>query len=262
LATLAFARDGGPWQRSLRWAPPVRDWRWIAGGIAFALLLTAIEVELFDVAMRREVVRAGHAPPDRVLDVDLIEERAPVETPAEPVPPLLLRAPSKAPVKPMRAARREPPRNSNPDTTPQATTIPKLVGLDGHILLPDPSTEQNHGEPEALAGKVAHGDPFARANPVPYEPTRFDKYFPDVRESLGGEIVRKTTVTYSWRTPWGTVWECKSSLILLGIGGCTWGPAPSLTIEELKALRADPPLPRQPPPDSPPANDGPQPPQQ
>jgi hypothetical protein len=262
MATLAFAGNGGPWQRSLRWSPPIRDWRWIAGGIAFALLLTAIEVDLFDVAMRREVVRVGQAPPNRVLDVDLIEERAPVETPAEPAPPPLLRAPAEAPRKPTRAARREAPRSAKPDTGPQATAIPKLVGLDGHILLPDESTEQNHGEPEALAGHIVHGDPFARANPVPYEPTRFDAYFPDVRESLGGEVIRKTTVSHAWYTPWGTMVECKASLILIGIGVCTWGPAPRLTEEQLRALRADPPLLGQPPADNSPASEGPQPPLQ
>lgn len=62
-----------------------------------------------------------------------------------------------------------------------------------------------------------------------------------MRETLGGEVIRKTTLTGTWRTPWGTVVECKASLILIGIGVCTWGPAPQMTVEEMKAMHADPP---------------------
>jgi len=236
MAALAFAGDAQPWQRSLRWARPRPDRRAVAFGIALALLLTAIEVRLFDVAMRREVARAGHAPPDRVLHVDLIEEQRPVEPPAVATAPL---SPRPAPIQHRTRARVAPAVPSRAPEAVPSERAPRLFGLDGHILLPDQHEETN--APNALAPTIPHGDPFARANPVPYEATRFDKYFPDVRESLGGEIVRKTTLVYSWRTPWGTVWECKSSLLLLGMGGCTWGPAPTLTIEELKALRADPP---------------------
>jgi len=252
MAALAFAGDAQPWQRSLRWTRPTPDRRAVAFAIALALLLTAIEVHLFDVAMRREIARAGHAPPDRVLHVDLIEEERGIEPPAVANAPLL---PLPAPLQRQPRARVAPPREH--EAVP-AERAPRLFGLDGHILLPDEHAAKN--APNALSPNIPHGDPFARANPVPYEATRFDKYFPDVRESLGGEIVRKTTVVYSWRTPWGTVWECKSSLILLGIGGCTWGPAPRLTIEELKALRADPPPgPWQAPNPAPPAtNDAPQ----
>ena len=182
--------------------------------------------------MRREVARAPHAPPDRVLHVELIERERPVVTPAP-----LLPLPSPIEHRPRgRIAPHAPPREARPEPVPSER--PRLFGLDGRILLPDAQKEE---KANALAPSIPHGDPFARANPLPYEPTRFDKYFPDVRESLGGEIMRHTTLTYAWRTPWGTVWECKTNLILLGIGGCTWGPAPTLTIEELKALRADPP---------------------
>jgi hypothetical protein len=236
MAALAFVGDAQPWQRSLRWTRPAPDRRVVALGIALALLLTAIEVRLFDVAMRREVARAGHAPPDRVLHVDLIEEERPVEPTALATAPVL---PLPKSVPRRRRTRVMPHAPSRaPEAVPSERT-PRLFGLDGHILLPDEHAHDNASN--AFSSHIPHGDPFARANPVPYEATRFDKYFPDVRESLGGEIVRKTTLVYSWRTPWGTVWECKSSLLLLGMGGCTWGPAPTLTIEELKALRADPP---------------------
>jgi hypothetical protein len=118
------------------------------------------------------------------------------------------------------------------------------------VLLAEPT---QGSASENLPQGAVHGDAFARVNPVPYEPTRFNRYWPDVHESLGDEIWRKTTITYGWRTPWGTVVKCKTSLILLGVGGCGWGPAPSLTIEQLKALRApDLLLPPQPSADDPP----------
>ncbi|HEY6892907.1 MAG TPA: hypothetical protein VI258_01970 [Rhodanobacteraceae bacterium] len=224
----------------------------MACGIAFALLLTVIELKLFDVAMRREIVRAVQAPPDRVLHVELIAREEPVEIPPEPVPPLPSRTPAEAQRMRARSAPRDAPRRSRAEAaTP--TRIPRLVGLDGHILLPDGTTENHRDEPRPLAGEVARGDPFARANPLPYRATRFDRYFPDVRETLGGEVIRKTTISGTWRTPWGTVVECKASLILIGIGVCTWGPAPGLTEEEMKAMHADPPLLAQPPPGTSPA---------
>ena len=60
--------------------------------------------------------------------------------------------------------------------------------------------------------------------------------------------MREAVISKAWRTPWGTVIECKASLVLVGLGGCGWGLAPRLTIDELKALRApDLPLPPKPP---------------
>lgn len=254
MAALAFAGDAKPWQRSLRWTRPAPDRRAVAAGIALALVLTAIELGLFDLAMRREIARAPHAPPDRILHVELIEEERPVETPVVTPAPLL---PLPSPIVHRPRGRVVP--HASPREAPSASVAaerPRLFGLDGHILLPDAQKEE---KANALSPSIPHGDPFARANPVPYEPTRFDKYFPDVRESLGGEIMRKSTLTYTWRTPWGTVWECKTNLILLGIGGCTWGPAPQLTAEEMKAMHADPPLiPLQATDQKPPAADDPQ----
>lgn len=238
MAALAFAGDAQPWQRSLRWTRPAPNRRAIAAGVALALFLTAIELGLFDVEMRREIARSGHAPPDQVLHVDLIEEERPVEPPAvEPAP--VYPVPMPVEHRPRtRAAQRVPAHAPNPAPIPSQDK-PRLFGLDGHILLPDEHAPT--GAPNELSQHVPKGDAFARTNPVPYQPTRFDQYFPDVRESLGGEIMRKTTLTYEWLTPWGTRWVCKSNLLLLGMGGCGWGPAPRLTADQMHAIRADPP---------------------
>ncbi len=216
------------------------DRRRLALGIALALLLTAIEVGLFDVEMRREIARVGHPPPDAVLHVDLIEEERPIEPPSvAPAPLVTLPVPIEHRPR-IRATPRASRHEPKPEPVPSERK-PQLFGLDGHILLPDEHAPT--GAPDDLSPRVPKGDAFARTNPVPYEPTRFDQYFPDVRESLGGEIMRKTTLTYEWLTPWGTRWVCKSSLLLLGMGGCMWGPAPRLTADQLHAIRADPPPP-------------------
>jgi hypothetical protein len=189
--------------------------------VALALVLTIIEVGLFDVEMRREAARIGHVPPDRVLHVDLIEEQWPVAPPVVvEIPPLLrLPAPVQHRTRP-RVVQRETPRES-PQATP-SDEKPRLFGLDGHVLLPDQPAGSG-GVPTTFPQGGAHGDALARTNPVPYVPTRFDRYWPDLHETLGDEVWRKTTVAYSWITPWGTRFVCKSNLLLLGVGGCGWG---------------------------------------
>ncbi|HEX5122293.1 MAG TPA: hypothetical protein VFV97_03525 [Rhodanobacteraceae bacterium] len=173
-----------------------------------------------------------------MLHVDLIEEERPIEPPSvAPMPVVPLPVPIEHRPR-IRATPRTLRHEPKPEPVPSERK-PQLFGLDGHILLPDEHAPT--GAPNDLSPHVPKGDAFARTNPVPYEPTRFDQYFPDVRESLGGEIMRKTTLTYEWLTPWGTRWVCKSSLLLLGMGGCMWGPAPRLTADQLHAIRADPP---------------------
>jgi hypothetical protein len=49
----------------------------------------------------------------------------------------------------------------------------------------------------------------------------------------------------TWRTPWGTQISCAVLLVPV-IGGCGWGYAPTATIEELKAMRVELPMPKQP----------------
>ena len=72
---------------------------------------------------------------------------------------------------------------------------------------------------------------------------------PSVRESLGAELVRKTTYTHTWHTRSGTRIQCMTSLVMAGLGICGWGVEPRATAEELRAMRADPPMPTAPKPD-------------
>jgi len=120
-----------------------------------------------------------------------------------------------------------------------------LYDRSGSVLVPD--MQKAEGAPTAFPDRprvAQEGNPFVHRSPLPYTPTRLDKYWPSVRETLGGELVRKATAKKVWRTPWGTQVECAWVLFF---GGCGWGPEPRATAEELKQMRADPPMPRTPP---------------
>lgn len=84
-------------------------------------------------------------------------------------------------------------------------------------------------------------DPLAHRSPLPYAPTRFEKDWAPRDETLGGQWLREHTVSRTVDLPQGYQVRCVWMLIL---GGCGWGKAPQATIEELKAMRADPPMPR------------------
>ena len=115
----------------------------------------------------------------------------------------------------------------------------RLFGDDGRVLIP-----QDASHAESFPAQRADHDAFVRANPVPYAPTRFERVWAPRDETLGEALVRETTVTHTWRTPWGTQVSCTAQLVLGVIGGCGWGFAPTAPIEELQRMRADPPLPR------------------
>ncbi|MEP6880881.1 MAG: hypothetical protein ABI866_02755, partial [Dokdonella sp.] len=84
-------------------------------------------------------------------------------------------------------------------------------------------------------------NPMAHQSPLPYQATPFDRYWKPDGETLLGEWVRKASKEASHDTKYGTRVTCKAFLFLMA---CGWGPTPRVSIEELKAMRADPPAPR------------------
>lgn len=135
----------------------------------------------------------------------------------------------------------------------------QLYDNNGQIRVPDMATADATATTPfpPRPRSPTQGNPFVHRNPLPYEPTRFDKYWPSIHETLGGELVRKSMASHTWRTPWGTQITCSvNPLAPMALLGCGWGYAPTATIEELKQMRADPPLPREPrvDPDSKPAD--------
>jgi hypothetical protein len=201
----------------------------------------------------------ARAEPTDVLQVRLIDAVPPSASPAQPSPSPVPPEPT-PPVRPSAAAERPPrvrregstapsaarvasPMASAPATppssTPSSVPAPQFYGRDGQVRVPEQAAAAEAPFPQ-LPIIPTEGNPFVHRNPLPYEPTRLDKYFPSVRETLGDELVRKATVQRSARTPWGTQITCTWVLFF---GACGWGPVPHATIEELKAMRVElPPL--------------------
>lgn len=234
-----------------------------------ALLLNLVFLIALDQVMRpmaRERALWARVEPANVLQVRLIEA-VPSPAPAVEAPPMPpasepAAAPARvaAPIQRRSRARsarqveadvaaassernRVPEESSAPAASSRAepSPAPQFYDRDGRVRLPDAKAFDAETPFPQLPIVPTEGNPFVHRSPLPYEPTRFDKYFPDVRETLGGELVRKSIVKRSGRLPWGTYVECTWILIF---GGCNWGSAPTATIEELKAMRADPPMPK------------------
>jgi hypothetical protein len=245
IAKLGLADEPSRWQRSLRWQKPARDWRRLLPGLVVGFLCTALPIAMFDAGMRTELGRLHALAPDVPILVELLSEPAPA--PVEP--PIAEPATAPATTRERRARAIEAP--SPPSVTgtrepvaPQPAPL-QLFGRDGAIRLPDSDSagQKTFGAPD--------GKPLAHANPVPYEGTRFDRMMPSIHESLGGELVRRTTWTHTWHTRSGTRIQCATSLVMAGLGICGWGLEPRATADELRAMRADPPMPKEPKADDP-----------
>jgi hypothetical protein len=238
IAALRLADESVRWQRSLRWQKPARNWRRLLPGLAAGILCTALPILLFDAGMRADLRRLHALAPDVPIIVELLD--AP---PPPPTPPMIVGTaatvdrrrprPVEAPSPPAITSTRAP-------VAPEPAAPLQLFGQDGAIRLPESETsaQKTFGVPEGKA--------LAHDNPVPYEETRFDRMMPSIHESLGGELVRKTTYTHTWHTRLGTRITCMTSLVMAGLGICGWGVEPRATADELRAMRADPPMPKEP----------------
>lgn len=231
--------------------------RRLAGAVALLLnlaFLVALDSVMRPLAgERRPWVRAE---PIDVLQVRLIDATPPsapaTEPSSSPMPPEPVSAtrpsapverPAGAPARrPVPAAANGEPAQVAPAASNEpaaASSAPQFYDRDGRVRLPEAAAATEAPFPQ-LPIIPSQGNPFVHRNPLPYEPTRLDKYFPSVRETLGDELVRKATVQRSARTPWGTQITCTWVLFF---GVCGWGPVPHATIDELKAMRVElPPL--------------------
>jgi hypothetical protein len=239
ILALRFESGLTRWQRSLRWARPARSWRRLVSGFALGVFCTALQLALFDAGMRIERKRVQMRAPDVPIEVELLTAPAPappVEAATNVSSQRVARErrllPAEAPSPPAVTGTQGP-------VEPQPSAPLQLFGRDGAVRLPDSVPDQRtFGTP--------NGKPLAHENPVPYEETRFDRMMPSVRESLGDEVMRRTTYTRTWTTRSGTRIQCGTSLLMAGLGFCGWGVAPRATADELRAMRADPPMPKTP----------------
>lgn len=243
---LSFETDRLPWQRSLRWTRTRIDRRLAAGGVLLGIALTAIELIGFGLGMQQQIAKEIRPWTTQTVQVFLVPDFD-VPVPPEVEPPAKSEAHRTTQEARSITRRSEPPRIPEliAAPPPQAPAL-RLYAPDGRVQLPDEAAPHRAGEIGFSAHLGPARDPFARRNPVPYEPTKFESVWAPAGETLGGELIRKTTFTRTWRTPWGTEVSCSVTLIMAVLGGCGWGYAPTATIEELKAMRADPPMPKAP----------------
>jgi hypothetical protein len=204
-ASLRFATDTLPWQRSLRWTKPVRDRRLLLLGLLLALLVTVLELLGFAAGMHPYL---HHAPRRSSIDVVLIEPEPDVPPPPpEPEPPEFVRRPSRIAIAPPQV-RITPPRPRPADDpnamsarigsadapAPPKPPAPQLFNPDGSIRLGSaagviappsaPKTAQ-----EAAKARWAEIQKQGE-NPLDCKKTRFAQAFaPD--ESAGSGVARK-----------------------------------------------------------------------
>jgi hypothetical protein len=188
---------------------------------------------------------------DGALEVRLIESRADTSSatidsetvPPQSTPPTL---PAPTPTRPIRAPVQRVSRETAPITVAEAPIEhpPMLFNADGSVRLAPAATDATSASADMPARpRMPADNPLARTLPSSGRPSRFEHAWAAPEgETLAGEVGRRTTVSGSWRTPWGTQISCSWSLI---VGGCGWGRPPHVTIEELKRMRADPPPPKQ-----------------
>jgi hypothetical protein len=233
--------------------------------------------------------RARHTPPPRLLRIPFVLAlalhvllalvvwqalRTTLPMPARPNAALMARfVPI---VLPERVPRRDPPRPgpppaprvvqrqrrvatavpSQPHAATDVTTTATLYDRHGQPLLPAPAAST--GTPDYVQ-RLPQGDAqvMRHANPLPYQATRLEKYFPPPGESAGGAAVRRlkdaVVGTKAVDLPGGLHLKCKT---LLGIPtpNCVDPPAPPsakdgderLSMAPTRSLAADPQPPAKP----------------
>ncbi len=183
-----------------------------------------------DGVMHLRLIDKGPAPIAAVAAPEPPPARA-ASIPSAPAPAAPAGTTSAVPPAAAAAARSEPERDE---------PAPRWIDRSGAPRLPAPVAAPGtfSNRPPRETGVP---DPLAHRSPLPYAPTRFEKDWAPRDETLGGQWLREHTVSRTVDLPQGYQVRCTWMLIL---GGCGWGKAPQATIEELKAMRADPPMPR------------------
>jgi hypothetical protein len=226
-----------PWQplSARKTKPDPLPTRWRLGVLALVALLHVLAlIGLLALLKQRE-----RAPDDAIL-VDFIDVAPSLPTPApnetitihmpKPVP----KAPRREPAKP---AVRLPP-IATVEVPMQALDLPsappkhlQLYNPDGSLRLPEDmldKLDQKFGDKRVFSWQIPHMDDakkyFARNPALPYEPTRFDKYYTpdtDALTALLTKAVQATTKQIKVKVPGtsGSYMVCTISILALG-GGC------------------------------------------
>ena len=214
--------------RQMRWRSPPRHPRrtWLA--MIVAVLLHALFVVAIWHIMRPPPSRAVAEPAEQVLQVRFIS-RAPtasVKPPPAPPPPPPARRPSA--VITHEPVAKDAMRLQSPLATPAETPHLKLFDKQGRALLP--ATAASSAEP-GYVQNTPQGDKriMQHTDPIKYEATRFEQYFPPPDESAGGAAVRhvidKVVKSTDVDLPHGVHLKC-TTIVGIPIPNCINPPAP------------------------------------
>jgi hypothetical protein len=183
---------------------------------------------------------------DIPLPLDVPPPPPSVEPARDPTTPTTSQLPAIAPAPPMPVKPPSPPvsplvSNAITPANPDANAATGIFDKEGRVILPAAAEDD-----PAVFGSRKHTpefspNPMAHPSPLPYKATPFDRYWKPDGETLLGEWVRKASKETVYDTKHGTRITCKAFLFMMA---CGWGPTPRVTIEELKAMRENPPLPR------------------
>lgn len=215
-------------QRSAR---PRERWRdyllqgrvWLAVALLHALFVLGLWQAMRPRVQQAPVVTAQQD----ALEIRFFSPRSPAA--ASPPPPALVPPPRLPKV----VVHHEPPAPDAMHLQPPpvaAAPSPHLFDAQGRVLLPATSA----GTDVPTAGYVANlpqGDAkvMQHDDPVKYESTRFNQYFPPPGESLGQSAVRhvvdKVTGTTAVNLPRGVHLKCQT-VLGIPIPNCTMPPAP------------------------------------
>lgn len=196
-ASLRFAADALPWQRSLRWSRPLRDRRVIAACGLLAFLVVVLELAGFALGMKplRQPPRV-----DRTIHVVLIEpEPPPPPAPPEPEPPEIVRRASRIAIDTPTVRTRTPPPERSESNEANArigsagVAAPQLFNPDGSVRLggvgaiaAPPAKPENPRQ----AAQARWAEIQKRGNPLDCKKTRLSSAFePD--QSLGDKVAGK-----------------------------------------------------------------------
>lgn len=136
---------------------------------------------------------------------------------------------------------RQPPHARQDQALAGAAPL-NLLDRSGSALLPEQAADHDalkFGRRPRTDGTSR--DPMVHQSPLAYHATPFDRYWVADDETLLDEWVRKASRQTSYDTVHGTRITCQ---VFLFLSACGWGPIPRVSIEELKAMRVSPPLPR------------------
>ena len=196
---LRFARDAGPWQRSLNWRAPPRDLRLLLIGLLVAIALTVVELAGFGLGMRRQITEVTPPRKPQTIEVVLIEPPPALPEPPEPEPPPFVPKASKVRVAAPVVKLPPPPQAAEQDSDAMrarmgasgAPSAPRLFNPDGSIQLAAPIAPVKAPINPQEAARQRWAEIEKRGeNPLDCKRTRFAQAFaPD--ESLGDKVSRK-----------------------------------------------------------------------